>query len=67
LHEKFSKIVDTAFEEEQFQHIFLLDESRFSFFRFDIFLEIETNFSIQKLQEITKEKMEEIEFKQRIP
>ena len=66
VHEKFSKIIDTAFEEKQIQHTFLLDESRFSFFRFDIFLEIEDNFSIQKLQEITKEKMEQIELQQGI-
>jgi hypothetical protein len=41
-----------------------LDESRFSFFRFDVFLETDENFSIQKLQEIIQEKMEQIEIQQ---
>lgn len=64
LHDNFSKIIDRSFDEEKIQHTFLLDESRFSFFRFDIFLDIEDNFSIQKLQEITQDKMDNIEFKQ---
>jgi len=64
LHEKFSKIIWTAFEENRYEHTFLLDESRFSFFRFDVFLETDENFSIQKLQEIIQEKMEQIELEQ---
>lgn len=64
LHECFSKIVDKSFDNTKTQNTFLLDESRFSFFRFDIFLEIEDSFSIQKLQEITQEKMDSIELNQ---
>lgn len=64
LHENFSKIIDRSFEESKIQHTFLLDESRFSFFRFDIFLDVEDNFSIQKLHEITQEKMDKIEIDQ---
>ncbi len=61
LHETFSKIIDKSFDEKQIQHTFLLDESRFSFFRFDIFLEVEENFCIKKIQDITKEKIDIID------
>lgn len=64
LHECFSKIIDKSFEYPKCQHTFLLDESRFSFFRFDVFLEVEDNFSIQKLHEITQEKMDLVELNQ---
>ena len=64
LHEWFSKIVDKSFDDKKSQHTFLLDETRFSFFRFDIFLDLEDNFSIQQLHDITKEKMDKIETNQ---
>ena len=64
LHECLSKVVDKSSEYPKSQHTFLLDESRFSFFRFDIFLELEESFSIQKLHEITQEKMDSIELNQ---
>lgn len=61
LHEKLTWIINKSFEEKKSEHTFLLDESRFSFFRFDIFFDTEDSFSIQKLHEITEEKMLQIE------
>ena len=61
LHEDFRKIIDKSLENTKYEHTFLLDESRFSFFRFDVFLDAEDKFSLQDLQRITKEKMDFIE------
>ena len=61
LHDNFSKILDKTLEYPKQKHVFLLDESRFSFFRFDIFLDNVENFSIQNLHEITEEKLNAIE------
>jgi hypothetical protein len=61
LHEDFRKIIDKTLDLPKYDHTFLLDESRFSFFRFDIFLDSENKFSLQDLQTITQEKMDFIE------
>lgn len=61
LHENFRKIIEKSFDEPRYDHTFLLDESRFSFFRFDIFVDKEDNFTLQELHNITEEKMAFIE------
>lgn len=61
LHENLSDIIEESMDHRQKDNVFLLDESRFSFFRFDIFLDTTENFSIQNLQEITQEKIEIID------
>jgi hypothetical protein len=61
LHEDFHKIIDKTLDLPKYDHTFLLDESRFSFFRFDVFTESEDKFSLQDLQKITQEKMDFIE------
>ncbi|HRX63627.1 MAG TPA: hypothetical protein P5060_00810 [Candidatus Absconditabacterales bacterium] len=66
LHESFSNIIEKSVEDQPDQQTFLLDESRFSFFRFDIFLDSKENFSIQDLHEVTEEKMEFIENEKQI-
>jgi len=66
LHESFSNIIEKSIEDKSYQQTFLLDESRFSFFRFDIFLDSKENFSIQDLHEITEEKMDFIENEKQI-
>jgi len=61
LHEDFRKIIDNSLDLPKYDHTFLLDESRFSFFRFDIFVDSQDNFSLQELHKITEEKMHFIE------
>lgn len=61
LHENFRTIIDKSLDMPKYDHTFLLDESRFSFFRFDIFIDSQEKFSLQDLHEITQEKMDLIE------
>lgn len=61
LHDKFSKILDKTLEYPKQKHVFLLDESRFSFFRFDIFLDTKKNITIQDLQDLIDKKIDLIE------
>lgn len=63
LHESLSKIAEKSYEYIKNKQIFLLDESRFSFFRFDIYLDCPQGFSIQNLHKITAEKIDYIEKK----
>jgi hypothetical protein len=59
LHESFSDIVAQSEIYPKYQHYFMLDESRFSFFRFDIMLSQEEKFTLQDLKElITTKSME---------
>lgn len=64
LHENLSEIVEKSLEYSRERQIFLLDESRFSFFRFDIYLDCPDGFTIQMLHDITAEKMNYIEREQ---
>jgi hypothetical protein len=64
LHDNLSKVVDKSFDYPQNKHTFLLDESRFSFFRFDVFIDSIEDFSIQDLHQIKEEKIQLIENKQ---
>jgi len=56
LHENLNKISDESREYPKYTHYFMLDESRFSFFRFDIFQTFEKKFTYQNLKEIIEEK-----------
>lgn len=56
LHENLVKITDESREYPKYTHYFMLDESRFSFFRFDIFQKFEKKFTYQDLKDIIEEK-----------
>jgi len=58
-HKNLRKIIDYTENYPKYKHIFMLDESRFSFFRIDIFLQQEEKITIQDLQKIIKEKCED--------
>lgn len=64
LHEHLSQIVEKSYNYPWVKQAFLLDESRFSFFRFDIYLDCPDGFTIQMLHDITAEKMNYIEREQ---
>jgi len=64
LHEDLSQILEKSQDYKSEKNVFLLDESRFSFFRFDIYLDCPEWFSIQHLHEITEEKINYIEKEQ---
>ena len=61
LHENLSQVIEKSYEYTKNRQAFLLDESRFSFFRFDIYLDCPEWLSIQKLHGITAEKIDYIE------
>ena len=56
LHENIVKITDESREYPKYTHYFMLDESRFSFFRFDVFQTFENKFTLQDLKNIIEEK-----------
>ena len=56
LHENLVKITDESREYPKYNHYFMLDESRFSFFRFDVFQKFEKKFTYQDLKDIIEEK-----------
>lgn len=56
LHENLVKITDESREYPKYNHYFMLDESRFSFFRFDVFQTFEKKFTFQDLKDIIEEK-----------
>jgi len=53
-HKSLSKIIDYAQEYPRYKHIFMLDESRFNFFRFDVFEHFDKKFTLNDLQKIIK-------------
>lgn len=59
IHEDLSSIVKQSSEYPKYEHFFLLDESRFSFFRCDVNQVFEEEITIHTLNEITKEKIRE--------
>lgn len=61
VHESLKDCIKTSSEYPKYEHIFLLDENRFSFFRFDIFQNIEQKITIDDLQKIIKEKQDFIQ------
>ena len=62
LHENLSQIAEKSYEsmDQKIKKTFLLDESRFSFFRFDLFLDCPEWFTIQDLHKIIEEKIKYI-------
>ena len=66
LHETFRDVALKSAEYPRYDHIFLLDESRFDFFRFDIFQQFDTPVTLQDLQNNINEKCEEIKSQQHI-
>jgi hypothetical protein len=58
LHGDFSNIVEQTLEFTKYNHFFLLDESRFSFFRFDVFQEFTEPLTIQDVNKLIQEKID---------
>jgi hypothetical protein len=58
LHGDFSNIVEQSLEFKKYNHFFLLDESRFSFFRFDVFQEFTEVITIQDVNKLIQEKID---------
>ncbi len=56
LHENLVRITDESREYPKYTHYFMLDESRFSFFRFDIFEQFDKKFTFQDLKTIIENK-----------
>ncbi|MDD3262272.1 MAG: hypothetical protein PHR61_00330 [Candidatus Absconditabacteria bacterium] len=59
IHEDLSSIVRQSSEYPRYEHFFLLDESRFSFFRCDVNHIFEEEITIHTLNELLKEKIRE--------
>jgi hypothetical protein len=57
VHEDLSSIAKQSRDYPKYDHFFLLDESRFSFFRCDINQNFEEEISIHTLNELTKQKI----------
>ncbi|MCF7834841.1 hypothetical protein K9M48_02175 [Candidatus Gracilibacteria bacterium] len=60
LHLSFFDAVKKSQEYPRYDHIFMLDESRFSFFRFDVYQKFDKKITIQDLQKIIDEKVSQI-------
>jgi hypothetical protein len=56
LHENLVKVSDESREYPKYNHYFMLDESRFSFFRFDIFEKFDKKFTFQDLKDIIEDR-----------
>jgi len=56
IHENIIQITKQSVDYPKYEHFFMLDESRFSFFRFDIFLSMENWFTYEDLKNIIEEK-----------
>ncbi len=56
IHESFADVVRQSEMYPKYQHFFMLDESRFGFFRFDVFETREEKFTLQDLKDIIDEK-----------
>lgn len=60
LHEDISSVIKQSLEYPKYDHFFLLDESRFNFFRTDFFQYFEEEITIQQLNTLIKEKIIQI-------
>jgi len=58
LHETLSSIITQSYQYPKYDHFFLLDESRFSFYRYDIYQDFPENITIQTLNSLIKSKIE---------
>jgi hypothetical protein len=56
IHESFADVVKQSEMYPKYQHFFMLDESRFAFFRFDVFETREEKFTLADLKNIIDEK-----------
>ncbi len=56
LHENLENVCDESWKYPKYHHYFMLDESRFSFFRFDIFDTFAQTFTFQNLKDIIESK-----------
>ena len=56
IHESFADVVKQSEMYPKYQHFFMLDESRFAFFRFDVYETREEKFTLQDLKKIIDEK-----------
>jgi len=65
LNNNFNEVLDISLKFPKNDHYFLLDESYFHFFRFDIFLEKEDEVNLQELNEIVKNKKDGIKVETR--
>lgn len=61
LHESFSEIIKQSAIYPKYEHYFMLDESRFSFFRYDIFNTYKDWFTLKDLDDIIAQKLESIQ------
>ena len=59
LHESFANVVRQSELYPKYQHIFMLDESRFSFFRFDLYITKDRKMTLQDIKDLIHTKCEE--------
>ena len=57
-YESLAEIIDDSSRHSQYEHHFLLDDGRFHFFRFDIYKETESVFTIEDLNAVIEERLE---------
>lgn len=57
-YESLAEIIDDSSHHSQYEHHFLLDDGRFHFFRFDIYKETESVFTIEDLNAVIEERLE---------
>ena len=57
VYESLQNVINQSFSYPEYNHYFLLDDSRFHFFRFDIFKELDRPFTIDDINEITHERL----------
>ena len=65
LNNNLKEILDISLKFPKFEHYFLLDETYFYFFRFDIFLNQENELKLNELNEIIQDKKNEIKTRTR--
>lgn len=57
-YDPLSKIVADSLNYQQYDHYFLLDDSRFHFFRFDIYKKAETPFTMEDLDALVNDRLD---------
>lgn len=67
MHLDLFQAVEKANDYPKYNHVFLLDESRFSFFRFDIFQEFQEKVTLKDVQDIIDAKINLIKQQREIP
>ena len=59
-YEKLDKIISDSLEYQNYDHYFLLDDSRFHYFRFDIFEEANEPLKMADLDRIVNERLDHL-------